>query len=216
MKPHTVILAYRHPGVVSKLQEEHGMSKGEAQDLFVDLMRFLIIGGNGQCCIPSQKIDDAWHAFILFTADYKAFCDEFIGHFIHHRPLIWNEKRPRAIKGKALFRKVCRLFGNISPDNWIGTSAGSGCCDVGCQSYDEPQEKKVPLTLEEKLRERIKDLKLEVEYYKDLHKNGMRETERLFKEKSALEKKVDEINSKFDFLKQLHKDLIKAHELFKS
>jgi hypothetical protein len=36
--------------------------------------------------MPSQVVDDAWHAFILFTRGYEAFCRRGIGRFLHHTP----------------------------------------------------------------------------------------------------------------------------------
>jgi hypothetical protein len=32
-------------------------------------------------------IDEMWHAFVLFTRDYAAFCDKHFGRFIHHAPM---------------------------------------------------------------------------------------------------------------------------------
>jgi hypothetical protein len=34
----------------------------------------------------SPIVDEVWHAFILFTSDYAAFCDEVFGRFVHHAP----------------------------------------------------------------------------------------------------------------------------------
>jgi hypothetical protein len=35
---------------------------------------------------PSEKVDQAWHVFILFTYDYREFCRLFFGRFIDHYP----------------------------------------------------------------------------------------------------------------------------------
>jgi hypothetical protein len=35
---------------------------------------------------PSPIVDIGWHAFILYTVDYAAFCDRIAGRFIHHVP----------------------------------------------------------------------------------------------------------------------------------
>ncbi|HTQ14440.1 MAG TPA: hypothetical protein VMH86_11250 [Rhizomicrobium sp.] len=37
---------------------------------------------------PSLKVDDFWHAHILFTEDYAAFCQAIAGRFMHHRPTV--------------------------------------------------------------------------------------------------------------------------------
>lgn len=36
--------------------------------------------------MPSRAVDEAWHGFILCTAQYAAFCDEAYGRFLHHHP----------------------------------------------------------------------------------------------------------------------------------
>lgn len=35
---------------------------------------------------PSLPVDTGWHAFILHTRAYAAFCDQIAGRFIHHTP----------------------------------------------------------------------------------------------------------------------------------
>jgi hypothetical protein len=37
------------------------------------------------------RMDDFWHAHILFTQDYAAMCQEVAGQFLHHRPSILDE-----------------------------------------------------------------------------------------------------------------------------
>jgi hypothetical protein len=36
--------------------------------------------------MPSQVVDVAWHEFILFTREYRAFCQRGLGRFLHHVP----------------------------------------------------------------------------------------------------------------------------------
>lgn len=36
--------------------------------------------------MPSQVVDEAWHAFILDTREYEAFCRAAFGRFLHHVP----------------------------------------------------------------------------------------------------------------------------------
>lgn len=35
---------------------------------------------------PTRGIDDLWHSHILSTREYQKFCNEVIGHFVHHVP----------------------------------------------------------------------------------------------------------------------------------
>jgi hypothetical protein len=34
----------------------------------------------------SDLVDEVWHTFILFTSEYKKFCDILVGEYIHHEP----------------------------------------------------------------------------------------------------------------------------------
>lgn len=36
---------------------------------------------------PSKEVDELWHMFILFTADYREFCNKYLGQFLDHVPL---------------------------------------------------------------------------------------------------------------------------------
>jgi hypothetical protein len=42
--------------------------------------------GRKMVAMPSQVVDDAWHEFILFTRQYKTFCQQALGRFLHHTP----------------------------------------------------------------------------------------------------------------------------------
>lgn len=37
--------------------------------------------------LPSDPVDEFWHAHILHTEQYAAFCERNFGYFVHHRPL---------------------------------------------------------------------------------------------------------------------------------
>lgn len=92
------MLSYQHPDLVKRLGRKLKLAPEEAEELFVDLKRFLLA-----CVVapgphtPDARIDAAWHEFILFTRDYARFCTEFAGRFIHHRPLPEAERRTRAV-----------------------------------------------------------------------------------------------------------------------
>jgi hypothetical protein len=36
--------------------------------------------------MPSHAVDEAWHRFILCTAQYAHFCEQAYGQFLHHHP----------------------------------------------------------------------------------------------------------------------------------
>lgn len=82
--------ALAHPApdfMLEKFCSEEHLSMDEAADLFEEAKRFLVVGQViGAHIAPSLMVDKMWHAWILFTADYTAFCS-LLGGYIHHRPV---------------------------------------------------------------------------------------------------------------------------------
>jgi hypothetical protein len=80
--------SYQHPGLVSRLQQKLGVTSSEAEDLFSDVKYFLYDCHLSDVPLsPSERVDEGWHNFILFTKDYADFCHRNFGRFIHHVPL---------------------------------------------------------------------------------------------------------------------------------
>lgn len=135
------VLSYHHAGVVSKLQSEMGMSEGEAIRLFQDMLKFLWLCGTKRGKFsPTQRIDEAWHRFILFTKDYQEFCNKFFGRYVHHGPIgsTWVYSKP-PINGINLMAIAKEVFtDNLNPENWLGQNATSWVgCDAGCAEEHE-------------------------------------------------------------------------------
>ncbi|MBI3677706.1 MAG: hypothetical protein HY243_13945 [Proteobacteria bacterium] len=73
----------------------HAVRKGlfradEIDAVELEYKRFMALGCvYGSNAAPlSQRIDDFWHAHILFTEDYAAMCQAVAGEFLHHRPTL--------------------------------------------------------------------------------------------------------------------------------
>ena len=79
---------------------------------------------------PSKSVDKAWHAFILHTRDYEAYCRERFGRVIHHQPT--GEPDPEAYR-RAYDRRA--LHGPVDNAVWAipaGAAVGeSGAGDGG-------------------------------------------------------------------------------------
>jgi hypothetical protein len=43
-------------------------------------------------------VEEAFHAFVLNTRQYKAFCERFLGYFFHHDP-VTEERAPQMQNG---------------------------------------------------------------------------------------------------------------------
>ena len=73
--------------LIEKFCADGEFTPEEARELFDECKRFLIAGELlGVSLAPSLHVDNMWHAWILFTMDYTAFCS-ILGAYIHHRPI---------------------------------------------------------------------------------------------------------------------------------
>jgi hypothetical protein len=150
-------------GLRRKLREARPtLTPTEEELVFTALREYFHIcrmAGRRFVSMPSQVVDDAWHAFILFTRGYHAFCDRAFGRFLHHTPAEAMQSPTQAQNGiKRAWRLACLREG-IDPkrpdrlpllfaiDGLLGIpngfrydlvcqpgAAGSGYCasDIGC------------------------------------------------------------------------------------
>ncbi len=90
-KRNRYIEAYEFPeSIQKKLTEKYPqLSDADVQSVMTALKVFFVIcnARNKQMVsMPSQVVDVAWHEFILYTRQYKEFCDLGLGGFLHHTP----------------------------------------------------------------------------------------------------------------------------------
>jgi hypothetical protein len=62
--------------------------------------------------IPTKVVDLIWHAHILHTKDYIAFCDYVAGSYIHHTPYPYTEEKFEDNTDKVSLLSQ-QVFGNI-------------------------------------------------------------------------------------------------------
>lgn len=81
----------------------HGFDPRSAPEALKELKVFFAACARNEVSLspPSQECDDLWHAFIIETRDYAAFCDAAFGGFLHHSsdvsPAILAESRKNAL-----------------------------------------------------------------------------------------------------------------------
>ena len=93
------VMEYQNKYVLHRFQQMTSLSKSEAETIFEDTKRYLWLNakmaelrqsGNDVPDIYISKsmviLDEMWHAFVLNTRDYIAFCENYFGKFIHHPP----------------------------------------------------------------------------------------------------------------------------------
>ena len=132
-------------------------SKGEYQEAFTEFKKFSALNifyPNKRIGMPSEKVDEVWHQFILFTQKYNGFCEEFLGYFLHHSPHISSTPKSRKLEGAINFARTYQdIFGEI-PSIWkngkydfsqVGSSGCDGCdtsgpsggCSTGCDKSED-------------------------------------------------------------------------------
>jgi hypothetical protein len=80
-------LTYSNESVVARIQTEAGVDRDTARAWFNEMLVFLdLAAGSKKLISPPEPVDVAWHAFILHTRDYEAYCRERFGRVIHHEP----------------------------------------------------------------------------------------------------------------------------------
>jgi hypothetical protein len=64
----------------------HGVAPDEASRRVAELKRYFLTGGASPLPMESAEVDEAWHAFLLFTREYEQFCRRAFSCFVHHEP----------------------------------------------------------------------------------------------------------------------------------
>jgi len=106
--------------VLRQFQDDHpAMELKDAQLAARALRQFFLVhlrAGGRLVLMPSRAADALWHAFILDTRTYAAFCQSAFGTYLHHIPERAMAGRDR--DGAAAWRtwRLACLEENINPD----------------------------------------------------------------------------------------------------
>ena len=120
-------LAYEAPFLIEKLLKEHiADTREEAQALFTEVKRFIVLVRCDDTTLwdmHSLRIDEAWHQFVLFTAEYIDFSLRYFGTYIDHSPSNAPERPiegpPRSVSTFEDFQqRYAELFGIELPQTW--------------------------------------------------------------------------------------------------
>lgn len=125
------IMAYENEPVMLRYIRDYGGIRADALRRFNAMKQYLVTCAVGRGAkVPDKSIDDMWHTFLLFTREYKAFCEEYLGQFVHHQPVggfppqTYTETRALAVQ----------LFGSLDQEFWpdkakadCGSGTPSGC-----------------------------------------------------------------------------------------
>lgn len=104
------------PGLFDKLRRQRpdiGPEHRPAIEVALrDFFAAYLLGGRKPVSMPSQAADELWHAFILCTRHYDAFCRQAFGRFLHHTPaVVLTRHHDRNAGLRRVWTQTCRMDG---------------------------------------------------------------------------------------------------------
>ena len=122
----------RHPLLVTKIARSLLCNREEAVQALEEVIKFMSICAEDDASLatPSQRVDLAWHEFILFTRAYGEFCNRIFGKMIHHQP--GGKPEANASQYRETLRRYEIQFGTPPERFWAApgqTLASCGTCE---------------------------------------------------------------------------------------
>ena len=134
-------LTYTNPEIVHRIAHDNGVSNNEAKAIFQDTLRFLVLCGAWSGALrPTARIDIGWHAFLIFTREYRQYCQEHFGHFIDHVPtpkLTVTDNSSRKESAHNTLAGARALFASDIADAWaheFGVNSSDCAPEPSCDS----------------------------------------------------------------------------------
>lgn len=119
-KPARPTPTYSNEAVLQRIEQDAGVDRDTARRWFNEMLVFLdLVADSKDFISPPGPVDVAWHAFILHTRDYEAYCRERFGRVIHHEPT--GEPDPHAYR-RAYDRRARQ--GQLDPAIWAVPAVG--------------------------------------------------------------------------------------------
>jgi len=127
---------YSFAKVEERVRDKELVPADKIEPAFQEFRKYLVLIGLGyeRIGMPSEAVDQIWHAFILFTEDYMRFCEEVFGFYVHHRPNTSIEPIDSQSTQK-FYDAYQEVFGEIHPiwgDESDECSGTTNCQDSSC------------------------------------------------------------------------------------
>ncbi|OBA60532.1 hypothetical protein A5647_14015 [Mycobacterium sp. 1100029.7] len=124
-------MAFKAPFVIDRLVKDRvADSPAFADELFTEAKKYLVLCAAtpdmtfGMC---SSMVDEAWHAFILFTTEYTEYSHRYFGNYVHHspadnhgapEPAAAADRPPNAASFNDFRQRYEHLYGHRLPAVW--------------------------------------------------------------------------------------------------
>ncbi|MCT2587681.1 glycine-rich domain-containing protein [Actinophytocola gossypii] len=134
-------------GLFTKLAQrvatDERVDKNHADRVVDQTLAFL-----GTCAVsdlvlaPSAAVDPGWHAFILHTQEYAAFCSLVGGRFLHHVPTDDADPTLHGAAARAVIERtvaeIRRARFEVDEDLWKPSVVDCSQCYQGCSDSPRP------------------------------------------------------------------------------
>lgn len=132
MKSLVATLAYQNEDLLIKFREFYSFSDEDLEFIFTELKTWLWIKALQAHkkiespedeslqfhfhVLPSFRVvDELWHVFILFTAEYRAFCQEYFGVYVDHTPSLPHRKLSEPAYRTDLEKEFYFIYQHLGP-----------------------------------------------------------------------------------------------------
>lgn len=119
-------------------------SEASFEEVSTEVKHFLALAvlerNPGHRIVIGEKIDGLWHYFILHTKEYRDFCSQVFGTYLHHVPILPSEKPSLAadyLKTRDLYRNY---FGDPPAHLWGDDDM---ICWGGCDEIRDDDKRKL-------------------------------------------------------------------------
>ncbi|HWD90795.1 MAG TPA: hypothetical protein VG938_00465 [Verrucomicrobiae bacterium] len=117
------VIAYQFDPLVYRMVDKYKWTEAAARECFEDLKKFLYMAVLADKPVaPTEKLDEMWHNFILYTMDYAEYCQTRFGLFVHHRPRRRDDPKSTRNMRQETLEFASELFA-VLPTNFQYTHA---------------------------------------------------------------------------------------------
>ncbi|WP_207311277.1 glycine-rich domain-containing protein [Lentzea alba] len=141
----TLVSAPLFHALVDRTVTDFGVDPVLAPRVVDQALAFLATAGRsadaGLPLRPSKAVDPGWHAFLMYTRPYRAFCERVAGRFLDHVPdddptvsSTWGGAPAHGVA--STMQTIARAGFLVDPDLWLVDDAKCGQCheDGNCSA----------------------------------------------------------------------------------
>ncbi|MBC6458046.1 hypothetical protein HKK72_09055 [Actinomadura sp. HBU206391] len=141
MDPRDLIPAALFRKLVRRIVADEEIGQAMAERIMGQALAFLkaCADNPGAGLAPSPVVEIGWHAFVLHTREYAAFCERVAGRFIHHEPTDDHKcggigDAPPPERGHLPATLAAMRVSGVPVDEplWRGRSGDCSQCHQGC------------------------------------------------------------------------------------